>query len=259
MDRMEPLVFLTPHRFPECSAHYDRKVVGFHLQLTQGPLELAFDERVYNLDGEWLWGTEPGPRVQFQPVGGSTWFHRHVGFMGTRVLEWRKAGLWPPKPSPTPAGNDWSAAFDELFELVRHTDGWSRHRATNMVERILMEAADAQAVAPPADPWLDEVVRLLEVDEFSPDYASIAAKMGLSESALRRRFKRESGELAIHEYVVLNRLGKAKTLLENTNMTLAQIAEACGYGSEAFFARQFRAYASMPPGQYRKFVRSDVP
>jgi AraC-like DNA-binding protein len=231
-------------------------VVGFHLQLTQGPLQLAFDDEVLNLDGEWFWPTEPGPRVRFKPVGASAWFHRHVGFMGTRVLEWRKAALWPPKPSPTPGGNNWAEAFDELYELSRHTDGWSRHRATNLVERVLMEAADAAAVRPPPRPWLDEVVKRLEDEGFSPDYAGIASEMGLSESALRRRFKRESGELAIHEYVVLNRLGKAKTLLESTDMTVAEIAEACGYGTESSFARQFRTHASIPPGQYRRFARS---
>jgi len=251
----EPLMFLVPNRIPECGAYFDRHIVGFHLQLTQGPLELAYDDRVHGLVGEWLWMTQPGPRIRFHPIEGSTWFHRHVGFMGARIQSWREAGLWPFAPFPTPPDARWSDIFDELFDLTQRTDGWSRHRATNLVEQILLERAARSHVPAPPRSWLDEVMNCLERQGFAPDYAGVADAMGLSESALRRRFKRESGGLAIHEFVVLNRLGKAKTLLEDTNLTLAEIAEACGYSSEAFFARQFRTYASMPPGEYRRTAR----
>ena len=252
----EPLMFLAPNRIPECGAYYDRRVIGFHLQLTDGPLELAYDDHSYSLSGECLWITEPGPRVRFKPIGRSTWFHRHVGFMGARVEQWRLAGLWPIEPTPAPTERAWAELFDELFHLTQRSDGWSRRRATNMIEGILMETAELSRVEPPSAPWLETVIHRLDVEGFSPDYTALAGEMGMSESALRRRFKRESGGLAIHEFVVLNRLGKAKTLLEGTDLSLSEVAERCGYSSEPFFARQFRAHAAMPPGEYRRLAAS---
>jgi len=251
----EPLLFLTPNRIPECSVYFDRQNVGFHLQLTRGPLELAYDETEYSLTGEWFWVTQPGPRVRFGPVGEASWFHRHVGFMGARVLHWQRAGLWPTAPARPPAGNRWSEIFDDLFVLTQSSDGWARLRATNLVERVLIEWAESSGVQLSEGIWLDAVIRKLAAGEFTPDYVALAAEMGLSESALRRRFKQESGGLAIHEFVVLNRLGKAKTLLETTDLPLHEVADLCGYGSTASFARQFHDHALMPPGEYRRRSR----
>jgi len=252
----EPLLFLTPNRIPECHAYFDRHVIGFHLQLTGGPLELAYDDRRYKLSGQHLWITEPGPRVRFKPIGTSTWFHRHVGFMGARVEQWRLAGLWPIDPTQAPPQRMWAEQFDELFHLTQKADGWSRRRATNMIEAILMERAELSRVEPPAAAWLEQVIQRLEADGFSPNYAALAEDVGMSESAMRRRFKRESGGLALHEFVVLNRLGKAKSLLEDTDLSLSEVAERCGYSSEPFFARQFRSHSMMPPGEYRRLASS---
>lgn len=248
----EPLLFLPPNRIPKCSASFDRQNVGFHLQLTQGPLQLAYDETKYALDGEWLWVTQPGPRVRFEPVGDATWFHRHIGFMGSRVGQWQREGLWPSTPSKTPIGNRWEEMFDELFLLAQSSGGWARLRATNLVERILIERAETSGRPLPQGTWLDEVIRRLQGEEFAPDYSSIADEMGLSESALRRRFKQESGGLAIHEFVVLTRISRAKNLLETTDLTMIKIAEMCGYGSVMSFARQFRDHALLAPGEYRR-------
>jgi len=248
----EPLLFLTPNRIPECGVYFDRENVGFHLQLTDGPLELAYDDTEYSLAGEWLWVTQPGPRVRFGPAGNSTWFHRHVGFMGIRVHRWQQAGLWPSEPCRPPAGNRWKEVFDELFILTKIGDGWARHRATNLVERVLIECAESKGVRLTEGTWLDDVIRKMGEFEFAPDYAELAAHMGLSESALRRRFKQESGGLAIHEFVVLNRIGRAKTLLEESDLPIVQIAERCGYASTMSFARQFHDHALMAPGEYRR-------
>ena len=253
----EPLVFLPAYRVPQCEARFDRRVLGFHLQLTQGRLDLAYDDLDHALEGDWAWSTEPGPRVRFAPTD-RPWFHRHVGFMGGRVAAWERRGLWPVPPQRIEGGAGLAAEFDALIDLARRADPWTRERATLCLESLLVELAELRGAPPPDEPWLARVVRTLDAESFGPDYAGLAARMGRSESALRRRFRRESGGLALHEYVVQSRVGRAKSLLETIDLPLAGIAEACGYGTEAFFARQFRRHAGTSPGSHRRSTRGSV-
>lgn len=48
----------------------------------------------------------------------------------------------------------------------------------------------------------------------------------------------------------------ARRLLEQTQLSTAEVAGRVGYGSEPAFSRAFRAWVGQPPGAYRCSVRS---
>ncbi len=50
------------------------------------------------------------------------------------------------------------------------------------------------------------------------------------------------------------RIGKAKELLENTDLTVSEICAQTGFNSDQNFIRVFKKYVGMTPGQYRKTV-----
>lgn len=73
-----------------------------------------------------------------------------------------------------------------------------------------------------------------------------------------RIFKKYTG-LSLREYIAFIRMDKAKKLLLHTNDTISEIALETGYGSAAYFIKQFKQEMQMTPKQYRKDNRKPYP
>jgi AraC family transcriptional regulator, alkane utilization regulator len=75
--------------------------------------------------------------------------------------------------------------------------------------------------------------------------------VGLSRSALAERFTRLIGVAPMH-YLANWRMQVAAQELRNRNTSLAQIASAVGYGSEAAFSRAFKKAFGSAPATWRR-------
>jgi AraC-like DNA-binding protein len=92
--------------------------------------------------------------------------------------------------------------------------------------------------------------RLLEEDLLEPDPAILAKRLGLSPRSLQRRLS-ELGT-SFSEQLGAARIARAKSLLEQTNDPMTQIAFAVGFGSLEHFSRSFRARVGTTPSAYRE-------
>lgn len=81
--------------------------------------------------------------------------------------------------------------------------------------------------------------------------AEIAAVAHLSPFHFSRAFKSATGT-APHRFVVERRVDRAKTLLADPDMSLAEIAAAVGFANQAHFSTMFRRLTNMSPRQYRQ-------
>ena len=54
------------------------------------------------------------------------------------------------------------------------------------------------------------------------------------------------------QYVISLRIESAMNLLENTDYSISQVAEAVGYDNALYFSRIFRKYTGMSPSDYKK-------
>ncbi|MBR7164775.1 MAG: AraC family transcriptional regulator [Clostridia bacterium] len=79
----------------------------------------------------------------------------------------------------------------------------------------------------------------------------IARLCGISESVLRRRFREEVG-CSPARYRLLRKLEKAKYLLESTDLSVAEIADALHFYDGAYFCKTFRSHVGMTPMQFAK-------
>lgn len=84
--------------------------------------------------------------------------------------------------------------------------------------------------------------------------ADVAAVVGQSERQLRRRFKLATEE-SPQQYLNRIRLEEAQSMLRETNLSISEIASACGYGNGAYFSRLFKQQLQLSPSDYRKVVR----
>jgi AraC family transcriptional activator FtrA len=82
----------------------------------------------------------------------------------------------------------------------------------------------------------------------------LAAKAHLSTRTLSRRFEAETGRGALH-WVSAQRVERARSLLETTDLSVTEIAFATGFGSLGSFRRQFARLSGATPRQYRQTFR----
>ena len=81
--------------------------------------------------------------------------------------------------------------------------------------------------------------------------SEIADSLYLSKSYLQKMYKTYFRKSIIEEMIFF-RIEKAKNMLENTSMTVTEIAKDCGYSSYNYFVRQFREFVNQSPSDYRK-------
>jgi len=79
----------------------------------------------------------------------------------------------------------------------------------------------------------------------------ICEVVGMGYSAFRKAFKEETG-YAPHTYVLEIRVNRAKALLQQTDMTITQIASEMGFSSVFYFTRFFKRRTGSAPGVWRK-------
>lgn len=80
--------------------------------------------------------------------------------------------------------------------------------------------------------------------------ASLARAVGLSRATFAARFHSLVGEPPMR-YLFARRMREALTLLRDRRFSLAQIASATGYQSEAAFSAAFKRHVGLSPGEHR--------
>ncbi len=85
------------------------------------------------------------------------------------------------------------------------------------------------------------------------DLASLAGVAAMSVYHFARRFKETIG-LSPHAYVLSRRIRRAREMLNRGETSLALVAVACGFSSQAHLTTAFLRDLGMTPGQYRRTV-----
>lgn len=80
---------------------------------------------------------------------------------------------------------------------------------------------------------------------------TVSDLVSLSRSYFSRAFKTSTG-LAPHQWVLQARIAKAKQLLLDTKLPLAQIAIDIGFADQAHFTRMFRRAVGQSPGAWQR-------
>jgi AraC family transcriptional regulator len=79
----------------------------------------------------------------------------------------------------------------------------------------------------------------------------LAAAVGYSRSHFLRAFHATTG-ITPHRYLLNRRIERARRLLGETDMSIAQVAYSCGFSSQAHFTMAFRKVCGLTPGKYRR-------
>ena len=139
-----------------------------------------------------------------------------------------------------PAFSDYREAGRSLYHCRRYTERAVR-KAAGYIRFVGEEKSVVDVVKDYIEGHLDEE---LTREDF-------AALVFLNADYLARLFKQETG-LSIGNYLVEQRMGKAKQLLACTARPVNRIAVEVGYTNFSYFAKLFRKTTGMTPNEYRK-------
>jgi AraC family transcriptional regulator len=113
-------------------------------------------------------------------------------------------------------------------------------------------AADRIYLSPPK---LKRVIDFIEANlQESIGLDDLARAAGLSANHFLRVFKLATGETPYH-FLRTRRLERARQLLTDNAMPLAELALECGFANQAHFTAAFSREVGIPPGRYRRAVR----
>jgi transcriptional regulator GlxA family with amidase domain len=149
------------------------------------------------------------------------------------------------------------AATDLCLHLLRRDFGQAY---ANDMSRLLVSpphrsGGQSQYTKTPAMPPNGSLAPVMAwmIDHLSEPLTleSVAAEAHMSSRTLARRFRAETGD-SVQDWIALRRVELARGLLEDSAMTISQIAYAAGFGSTESLRRRFRAATGASVREYRQ-------
>ena len=103
---------------------------------------------------------------------------------------------------------------------------------------------------------IKELVHAKMEDDLSLD--EMAQSVGLSTAHFARMFRKSTGE-SPHQFVLRQRIERAKAMLRAPDARVLEVAVACGFKTQQHFAQVFRDVCRVRPTEYRQdFLNSEV-
>lgn len=92
---------------------------------------------------------------------------------------------------------------------------------------------------------------LMEKADLGVSIEEVANECDLSRGYFIRAFSRTTGRTP-HQWLLEQRVTRARELIETSDMTLADIAVACGFADQSHLNRVFARIVGHPPGAWRR-------
>jgi transcriptional regulator GlxA family with amidase domain len=159
-----------------------------------------------------------------------------------------------------------TASLDMMLKIISadHGDDVANTVADQLIYSTIRTDQDTQRLSIPTrigvrHPKLSQVIQIMEqaIEEpISP--ADLAEDVGMSTRQLERLFRRYLNRSPKRYYMEL-RLSKARNLLMQTDMSVINVALACGFASPSHFSKCYRAQYSTTPYRERGTQGNTVP
>ncbi len=147
-----------------------------------------------------------------------------------------------------------TSSIDLMLKIIAddHGEELANAVADQMIYSSIRTDQDTQRLSVPTrigvrHPKLSQVIQIMEQNIEEPiSPATLAKNVGMSTRQLERLFRRYLSRSPKRYYMEL-RLQKARNLLMQTDMSVINVALACGFASPSHFSKCYRAHYSTTP------------
>jgi len=157
----------------------------------------------------------------------------------------------PNGPSGIPAGVVIAGLLADASEAVAFDRAAARFLLTRAIE--ILDSAPRETRTGGLAGWQVRRLERFVAQNLATTITleSMAACVRLSPSHFGRAFKVTVGETP-HAYVLRQRVERAKALMRDGSLPLAEIALACGLSDQSHLNRVFRKFTAMSPNGWRR-------
>ncbi len=127
-------------------------------------------------------------------------------------------------------------------------------QALNIIT-LVRSVSETKVTATPIVERIKEII----AENLSCDLTSkeVADKVGISLYYMLHHFKKQTGK-TITDYKNETKITEAKRLLAETDLSISEIADACGFCSASYFAEVFTQLENISPSVYKKYLRQQI-
>ncbi|WP_425050611.1 GlxA family transcriptional regulator [Psychromarinibacter sp. S121] len=151
-----------------------------------------------------------------------------------------------------------TSSIDLMLKIIArdHGEELANAVADQLIYTTIRTDQDTQRLSVPTrigvrHPKLSQVIHMMEQNIEEPiSPATLAKDVGMSTRQLERLFRRYLNRSPKRYYMEL-RLQKARNLLMQTDMSVINVALACGFASPSHFSKCYRAHYSTTPYRER--------
>lgn len=162
---------------------------------------------------------------------------------------------------PAPIVRQLHQTLEQLERELSSPTPYTRALAAHLLQEVLLTALCHGTRKIPCSgeniSKVQQVARYISLNYAQPFTLQEAAQMAYMEKTyFSKRFKALTG-FGFLEYLTQTRLRAAEQLLRESQLSISQIAERCGFCSGNYFGDIFRRFRGLSPSEFRKAIEAE--
>lgn len=158
--------------------------------------------------------------------------------------------------SITISNTEFNDIFNEIISSLELFDNYNRFKISTSIQKLFLLLSDSRSSGEDSiskkDQLVEKAIELMEANFNQPlTIQQLSGQLNISNYHFIRTFKKVTG-LSPYNYLTVLRISKAKKYLVETDYSVEDISDLCGFNDTTNFITKFKGLTGETPLKYRK-------